>query len=374
MRFRIGGQRVAGVQFPALFECLDAGGVLGYLYFRLDNNFLGYHSFHLNFSWILAPSMDTGLLKFLVRSYYFAEAMAFYELYYRPLISTYKPAREKLRDPGRKTDRPPTWVPIVFHCTNLDRAAQIFESGFLEPGKNGYISFTEIPIGELDRMKWRKAAEDQIAIGFPRRFIESIGFAPVLYLKHHPLLGNALKEMNSDIRDALIPFVEPDDDVAPFQEIRTRTRVPIVQAIWILSTKLKDEPPRPEVPGLDIFKKKYGKIAQSYWHATHQLGLLHEWQFTQTIRNQQGELTQFQFIGEHYWRQEVLKERNIKITLPKHERDLIFTATNLKAHSEYQGPWTFIDVAGLISRLIAEQGNPMDELLKYRLIKDVNAI
>jgi hypothetical protein len=54
--------------------------------------------------------------KTLIRSFYFAEAMAVYERYYQPLIATYRPAREELIDPGRHEDRPPTWVPLVFQA------------------------------------------------------------------------------------------------------------------------------------------------------------------------------------------------------------------------------------------------------------------
>jgi len=56
----------------------------------------------------------------LVRYFYFSEALAIYELYYRPIVSTSTEAQEELTDPGR-LDRPPTWVPLVFHCTSADQ-------------------------------------------------------------------------------------------------------------------------------------------------------------------------------------------------------------------------------------------------------------
>jgi hypothetical protein len=118
--------------------------------------------------------IDSILRKWLIRSYYFAEAMAVYGRYCQPLVATYGPAQKKLTDPGCHEDRPPTWVPLVFHCTTEDDIKQIFKDGTLRPGKNGTVSFTEIPIGELDRMKYRHREANQVAIGFPRRYIESL--------------------------------------------------------------------------------------------------------------------------------------------------------------------------------------------------------
>jgi hypothetical protein len=89
-------------------------------------------------------AMDDLLLKYLVRSYYFAEAMTFYELYYDPLVSTYEQARTRLQDPGRQEDRPPTWVPMVFHCTTLELAPQIFESGYLSSFTKGVAKAASI--------------------------------------------------------------------------------------------------------------------------------------------------------------------------------------------------------------------------------------
>lgn len=62
--------------------------------------------------------MGKHLLKTLVRGYYFNEALAFYQQYYRPLIETYPPAREALQDTSRHEDPPPPWVPHVFDCVN----------------------------------------------------------------------------------------------------------------------------------------------------------------------------------------------------------------------------------------------------------------
>ena len=174
--------------------------------------------------------MDSKLRRTLVREYYFAEALALYERFYLPLVSIYAPARKELTDPGRQADRPPTWVPLVFHCTTVDHMKKIFEDGCLKPSRRGAVSFTEIPIGELDRMKYRHHKKEQVAIGFPRKYIESLGLTPVWYLKHNPGLRETLKtlkERDQDQYEKISPFIDNDDDVSPFQEIRTT-----LQSIW----------------------------------------------------------------------------------------------------------------------------------------------
>jgi hypothetical protein len=163
--------------------------------------------------------MDLRLRRTLIREYYFAEALALYERFYLPLVSTYAPARMELADPGRQADRPPTWVPLVFHCTTVDHMAKIFESACLKPSERGTVSFTEIPIGELDRMKYRHHGKDQVAIGFPRKYIESLGLTPVWYLKHNPEIRQLLemmKEQNPASYAKMSAFIDTNDDVSPF--------------------------------------------------------------------------------------------------------------------------------------------------------------
>lgn len=133
--------------------------------------------------------------RMLVRYFYFSEALAIYELYYRPIVSTSTKAQQELTDPGRQEDRPPTWVPLVFHCTTADRIGSIISDGMLKLNTRGYVSFTELPIGELDRMKFRKYDAAQVAIGFLRRYIETLGLTPVWYLKHNTTATTALARL-----------------------------------------------------------------------------------------------------------------------------------------------------------------------------------
>ena len=313
--------------------------------------------------------------KSLIRHYYFAEAMAVYERYYEPLVSTYRPAQQELTDPGRHEDRPPTWVPLVFHCTTEKRIKQIFEEGKLRPGKKGTVAFTEIPIGELDRMKYRHHGVAQVAIGFPRRYIESLGLTPAWYLKHNPEVVEALTKWgagNPDSFATLKPFVDEGEDVAPFQEIRTKAHVSMDEAVWLLTTRL-DSRSLPAIPKIRTFREKCGAIPQSYWHRSHQMGILGEWQFTNLLKDERGLPTKFEFIGEHYWRQKITAKKELSVTLPVHQKTIAFETSDLVKHAVYTGPWRFIDVARSIAQVLVDVGEDLNVVLRYRLIHDLIA-
>jgi hypothetical protein len=313
--------------------------------------------------------IDPIFRKTLIRNYYYAEGMAVYEAYYLPLVETHEPARKELVDSGRHEDRPPTWVPFVFHCTTEDHIKEIFRQGALLPGKNGAVSFTEIPIGELDRMKYRHHSAAQIAIAFPRRYIQSLGLASVLYLKHNPAVRDALKANKSEY-EKVAPFVDETGDVASFQEVRTTTPVQMEQAVWLLTTIIDGED-RPMVPDIDKFKAKYGRISQSFWHRSHQMGILGEWQFTKLAKDRRDVPVRFEFMGEHYWRKETTVKKELSVTLPVQKKKITFKMTDSAKHGAYTGPWRFIDVARSIARVLADTGEGLDRLLPYRLIQNI---
>jgi hypothetical protein len=316
------------------------------------------------------PEIQPILRKTLIRNFYFAEALAVYERFYSPLISSYAPARRELTDPGRKEDRPPTLVPLVFHCTTADRIQQIFADGALKPGKRGTVSFTEIPIGELDRMKYRHHGADQVAIGFPRRYVESLGLTPVWYLKHNSAISNVLASLKScDQRGyaKLAPFVDEKGDVSPFQEVRTTSAVDINEAVWILTTKRNGGL---HVPGIEQFEAKYGQISKSYWHRSHQLGILSEWQYTKLTRDKHGVPQKFAFIGEHYWRQRVTEQKELNVRLPLHNKELIFETTRSNEYASFR-PSRFIDVARYIAKVLVNAGESLEDALPYRVITGI---
>jgi len=315
--------------------------------------------------------IDSRFRKSLIRQYYFAEALAVYERFYQPLVSTYPPARQELTDPGRQEDRPPTWVPLAFHCTTEENIDRIFRDGALQPGNNGTVAFTELPIGELDRMKYRHHAKHQVAIGFPRRYIESLGLTPAWYLKHNPMIAAIFRKWEAHDPDgfaALRPFIDLHDDVAPFQEVRTTGSVDIAEAVWLLTTN-RDSEFRPAIPGIDLFREKYGRISQSFWHRSHQMEILSEWQFTMLRKDERGVPVEFHFMGEHYWRKLTTETQELRVTLPAHERGILFEVTKGE-HEGFEGPLRFVDVARSIARTLREAGEDTDVLLRYRLIRD----
>ena len=325
--------------------------------------------------------MDETLRKTLVRGYYFNEAMAFYQQYYRPLVETYPPARENLKDPGRHEDRPPTWVPLVFHCTTEDYIEGILNDGVLKD-KKGVVCFTEVPIGELDRMKFRKNPEKhQVAIGFPRRYLEGLGLAPVLYLKHNPTLQRAWEqiESNKDCEgivssvNILQPFIDKEGDVSAFQEVRTPGSVDMAQAVWILTTHRDSKNGDLIIPGMDSFITTHGKLSRSFWHRTHQMDVLTEGQFTKASTNERGEITDFEWRGEYYWQKLAHEAKELNVALPGHPRNIIFEFTSREKQAEFEGPWRFIDIAKIILNILRAAGEKIEQILPYRLIDNLGA-
>lgn len=317
------------------------------------------------------------LRKTLIRNFYFAEALAVYELYYKPLVETYSPGQKALADAGRQEDRPPTWVPLVFHCTPLERLENIIAAGELKPNGRGFVSFTELPIGELDRMLFRKPGKEQAALGFPRRYVQSLGLAPVWYLKHNPELREAVhffKSADPERYAKVAPFIDEQDDVSSFQEVRVARPVDIGEAVWILTTRRKSEDGKPAVPGLPGFESKYGRISKSYWHRTHQLGILGEWQHTAVKKDKTGQPVDFEFLGEHYWLDEVMEKQSRTIRLPVDEKELLLEARQLAKRNAYDGPWRFTDVARMIAGLLSSAGENLEETLPHRLMREVSAV
>jgi|HubBroStandDraft_5_1064220.scaffolds.fasta_scaffold95437_2 hypothetical protein len=319
-----------------------------------------------------SPSINPALRRTLIRYYYFNEALAIYQQYYRPLVETYGRAQSEHKDRGRQEDRPLTWVPLVFHCTREDKIEAILTEGVLRPNERGVVSFTEIPIGELDRMKIRHHGKQQVAIGFPRQYIQSLGLAPVWYLKHNTEIQTALNVFKKSAPEAfatLAPFIDEQKDVAAFLEVRTTKPVPIDQAVWILTTNRNHQTGELSIPGIDDFKRKHGPISRSYWHRSHQMGILTEGQFTKVSRTQDSKIEDFQTIGEHYWRKLDKESKELLVTYPVRKEKIIFDFTNREKQAEYEGPWRFIDIAKLIEELLHEAGVNVKSALSYRMIE-----
>jgi len=90
------------------------------------------------------------------------------------------------------------------------------------------------------------------------------------------------------------PFVDETGDVASFQEVRTTASVDIEEAVWILTT---NQAGKPAIPHIDELRAKYGRISQSFWHRSHQMGILGEWQFTRLMKDDCDVPVSFTSIG-----------------------------------------------------------------------------
>jgi hypothetical protein len=122
------------------------------------------------------------------------------------------------------------------------------------------------------------------------------------------------------------------------------------------------------------FEDKFGKIPTSYWHRSHQLGVLAEWQFISWKTKEASLPRDYEFVGEHYWRQDVSQKKELNVTLPAHEKKIIFETINWDQDRQTLGPFRFIDVARFVAKLLKVEGEELDAVLQYRFIQDVASI
>jgi hypothetical protein len=240
------------------------------------------------------------------------------------------------------------------------------------------VHLTELPIGELDRIRVRKHTVDQVAIGFPRRFLQTKKIAPVLYTKYNPELTAVLTEVlkNPEVRRALTPFLDMEGDTSSFLELRTTEDLPIEHAVWLLTSSRKDIDgnERPWVPGLEEFQRNWGRISVSYWERSHQIGVLSEWHFLETRRDSLGQLEDAVTIGEHYWEKHCTQEEIYNVTMPARKSwDLRFPTIDADLGKSYQGPMRFIDLAKRFKGLLAEIDNA-PPALPFALMPDLRSV
>ena len=296
--------------------------------------------------------------------------MAFYESYYSP-VGISCPAGKPSGIDRELDAHPLTWVPLVFHCTDSQAFSKIVKTGFIKP-KKGCVSLTEMSILELDRMKEKRKGKIQVAIGFPRSFVQQLGFAPVLATKHHPDLKRIMSK-HPKIAKALHPYVVTDDDLSAFHEIRTTSPIPIEEAVWILRSGESEKKDSLFENSLDTFRSKYGMISKSKWHRTHQLEILSEWQFLKFERDANEAVTDFDFRGEHYWKSECFTTVEKTISMPAGNDWQYQFQRATPEHSEWDGPYHFFDVATELRKVIRGlYPSESEKLLEYALIQNLD--
>ncbi len=231
--------------------------------------------------------VDTITFEKLLRIYRLEEALALYDAYY-----------ERMADLGEKGAHlgdalPIAWVPLIFHCTYFDNLEEIMKDGELQPGEGKtYVALTELPVTELTRFRSLRPKPFEIAIGFPRALLEGKGLFQPAYLKH------ATQEVKDMFKDAPSGYVELSDDLGALHEVRIPGPLPINDAVWVLSAKRNDETRNLDIPELKPLRDL--GVAVSYWHPTHQQGMIREPVFRKVKRDTQGHLESFESVGKHY--------------------------------------------------------------------------
>jgi hypothetical protein len=101
--------------------------------------------------------------------------------------------------------------------------------------------------------------------------------------------------------------------------------------------------------------------------------MLEEPQFI-AVQRTAGKLTNFEFIGQHYWEEEVIRERELTVSLPVHDKELLFAISDPEQHGRYTGPWRFVDVARAVAALLLQEtGESVNAILPNRLIRNIDA-
>lgn len=228
----------------------------------------------------------------LLRSYRLYEALALYDAYYERAADL----NDKYEHLGDALDI--AWVPMVFHCTYFDNLEEILKDGKLRPGKGkggsvkAYVSLTELGIIELTRFRSLRPKPFEVAIGFPRASLESRGLYQPAYLKH------ASDEVKQKFVGALDGYIELDDDLGAFHEVRIPDSLPIDDAVWVLSSKRNEQSGMFDIPELKSVQD--AGIAISLWHPSHQIEMIREPVFRKEISDDRGNLESIKCCGRHY--------------------------------------------------------------------------
>jgi hypothetical protein len=223
----------------------------------------------------------------LLRIYRLYEALALYDAYY-----------ERMSNLGERgahlgDSLPIAWVPLVFHCTYKENLIGVFEKGELRPGEGkSYVALTELPITELTRFRSLRANPFEIAIGFPRALLESKGLFQPAYLKH------ATQEVKDKFSDFPPGYVELDDDLGALHEVRIPGSLPIDDAVWILTSRRNKKTKMPDLCEWTSIKER--SIAVSFWHPSHQEGMIREPVFRRVVRDSEDNLESMDRCGIHY--------------------------------------------------------------------------
>lgn len=225
----------------------------------------------------------------LLRQYRFYEALALYDAYF-----------ERMANLGDEHAHlgdalPIAWVPLAFHCTYFKNLKGILRDGEIHPDRDkSYVSLTELPTTELTRFLSLRSKPFEVAIGFPRALLEHKGLFQPAYLKH------SSAKVKAQFKDVPPGYAELKDDLGALHEVRVPEALPIDDAVWVLSSRRHIRSKALIFPGSKRIKE-HG-IAVSFWHPSHQEGMIREPVFRKVERDPQKCLKSLECIGKHYFR------------------------------------------------------------------------
>jgi hypothetical protein len=232
------------------------------------------------------------------------------------------------------------WVPLVFHCTKIEKLDEIFEAKCLRPspGKTT-VSFTETRLDELDRLRERFPTSKQAALAFPRALLEKRGLFQPAYLRHSKA---EVKRHFQAVAQSMPEYIELEDDLGALQEVRVPGEVPITDAVWILSSVRNEETEAIDNPSVRKFADSLG-IACSFWRRNHQDEMLSEDTYYKTaIAN--GLLTGFHGKGQFYFLKDALENHVHELSFPAGDSHPV-RFQRLSIPDGWRGPCTFFQIA-----------------------------
>lgn len=287
------------------------------------------------------------------------EAFALYDLYFTQINEFLSNTAVNTAAP--LNTRPLIWTPILFHCTNREHLSEIFKSGKIKTSKNDCISFTEIQIDQLDRMRLRKQEKDAVAIGFTRSYLETKGLFQPAYLKHS---DRTIKSEFSNLRKG---YCETDDDLGAFHEMRVPCELQIADAVWILfSSRSK----RTKEPGNAELRRicETLTVATSYWDRSHQEGIIKEPLYRRVTYDKFKKIKKLEFQGEFYLRLNSIPPVTKRVTFPA-GKSYNFTFPTNEIPFGWAGPYTNYECAEWIwtelLRLYPSEASQMQTRIKY---------
>jgi hypothetical protein len=251
---------------------------------------------------------------------------------------------------------------MVFHGTTFEAMDGILQASCIRPAEGKtYVSLTELPIDNLDRLRTLGPRVSEVAIGFPRALLESRGLYQPAYLKH------SSPEVKTAMQNLPPGYVELEDDLGALHEVRIPGSLDIMDALWLLSSVRNEETGALDHPMLQMCQQIFG-MALSYWHSTHQREMIQEHVYRQSTRDAEGGLDSIICRGAYY----ALKDSpriEKKVKLPAGITPLLRFPT-LPHSNGWEGPFTKFEMASFFYQEMKRSYPDLVSLIQGRINMD----